>query len=292
MITLIFECRMYLLNIYYIQSNNPGILATRMRWNCFRFLKMPRVHLRHLWTTHFYHYPENTRRCHSVGLMLAHRLRRWANIKPTLWRRLVFADTPWWCTNPDCYCYHKSWVIYFLSYHYAVWDTLVVTKTQYLQWLVFTCLTMEIELYPWSDHPRIYLLSQGLVRRARRSAPLGGRDLAREDVSWMELNVEQQGNTTATRWKWWALHQNRNQNHSEANTAVVRARSFADVVACRAVSNPAWCRIFREISCFSPLNLGTLLRCCVLGQRTSLSNASLDSGENEYLVWQTCQSLR
>ena len=44
------------------------------------------------------------------------------------------------------------------------------------------------------------------------------------------------------------------------------------------VSNPAWCRIFREISCFSPLNLGTLLRWCVLGQDTSPSNASLDSG--------------
>ena len=39
--------------------------------------------------------------------------------------------------------------------------------------------------------------------------------------------------------------------------------------------------IFREISCFSALNLETLLRCCVLGQATSLSNASLDSGKNE-----------
>ena len=37
-------------------------------------------------------------------------------------------------------------------------------------------------------------------------------------------------------------------------------------------SNPAWFRIFREILCFSPLNLGTLLRCCVLGQGTSPSN--------------------
>ena len=25
-----------------------------------------------------------------------------------------------------------------------------------------------------------------------------------------------------------------------------------------AVRNPAWCRIFREISCFYPLNIGTL----------------------------------
>ena len=67
---------------------------------------------------------------------------------------------------------------------------------------------------------------------------------------------------------------------------MVRAWRSADVAACRAVSNPAWCRIFREISCFSPLNLGTLLRCCVLGQDTSPSNASLDSDENEYLVGQ------
>ena len=41
-----------------------------------------------------------------------------------------------------------------------------------------------------------------------------------------------------------------------------------------------------EISWFSPLNLGTLLRYCVLGQDTSPSNASFDSGENEYLVGQ------
>ena len=36
-------------------------------------------------------------------------------------------------------------------------------------------------------------------------------------------------------------------------------------------------------SCFSSLNLGTLFRGCVLGLGTSPSNASLDSGENEYL---------
>ena len=60
----------------------------------------------------------------------------------------------------------------------------------------------------------------------------------------------------------------------------------------RAVSNATWCRIFREILCFSPLNLGTLLRCCVIGQGTSPSNASLDSGENEYLVGQRWQCVR
>ena len=59
-----------------------------------------------------------------------------------------------------------------------------------------------------------------------------------------------------------------------------------------AVSNPAWCRIFREILCFSPPNLGILLRCCVLGQGTSPSNASLDSGENEYLIGQRWQCVR
>ena len=44
---------------------------------------------------------------------------------------------------------------------------------------------------------------------------------------------------------------------------------------------------FQRILCFSSLNLGTLLRCCVLGQGTSPSNASLESGENEYLAGQT-----
>ena len=34
---------------------------------------------------------------------------------------------------------------------------------------------------------------------------------------------------------------------------MVRVWRFADVAAGRAVSNLAWCRIFREISCFYPL---------------------------------------
>ena len=33
-----------------------------------------------------------------------------------------------------------------------------------------------------------------------------------------------------------------------------------------------------------PLNLRTLFRCCVARQDTSPSNASLDTGENEYQV--------
>ena len=41
-------------------------------------------------------------------------------------------------------------------------------------------------------------------------------------------------------------------------------------------SNPAWGRIFREISCFSPLNLGIFFRYCVLGQGDSAPNASLE----------------
>ena len=44
--------------------------------------------------------------------------------------------------------------------------------------------------------------------------------------------------------------------YREGHGAMVRAWRSADVAACRAVSNPAWCRIFREISCFSSLNLG------------------------------------
>ena len=34
-------------------------------------------------------YPENTRRFTNGGLMLAHRLRRWANIKPASVQHLV-----------------------------------------------------------------------------------------------------------------------------------------------------------------------------------------------------------
>ena len=66
---------------------------------------------------------------------------------------------------------------------------------------------------------------------------------------------------------------------------MVRAWRSADVAARRAVSNPDGSR-FLEISYFSTLNLGTLFRCCVLGQGTSPSNALLDSGKNEYLVGQ------
>ena len=46
----------------------------------------------------------------------------------------------------------------------------------------------------------------------------------------------------------------------EGHGAMFRVWRSADVAACRAVWNPAWCRIFREISCFSPLNLGALLK--------------------------------
>ena len=42
--------------------------------------------------------------------------------------------------------------------------------------------------------------------------------------------------------------------------AMVRVWRSADVAACSVVSNPTYCRIFREISCLSPLNLGTLFR--------------------------------
>ena len=70
---------------------------------------------------------------------------------------------------------------------------------------------------------------------------------------------------------------------------MIRAWSFANVAAYRAASSPAWCRIFREISCFSPLNVRTLFRCCVLGQGTLPSHALL---VNEYLVGQRWQCVR
>ena len=82
------------------------------------------------------------------------------------------------------------------------------------------------------------------------------------------------------------------KEHREERGAMARARCFANVTACRAVSHPAWCRIFRKISCFSPLNIRTFFRCCVLGRGTSPSHASLHSGVNEYLVGQRWQCVR
>ena len=73
---------------------------------------------------------------------------------------------------------------------------------------------------------------------------------------------------------------------------MVRAWRFANGAIWRAVSNSAWCRIFREISWFSPLTIGTLFRCCVLGLGTLPSYASLGSGVNEYLVGQRWQCVR
>ena len=48
--------------------------------------------------------------------------------------------------------------------------------------------------------------------------------------------------------------------HREEHGTMIRAWRFDNVATCRVVSNPAWCRIFREKSCFSPLNLGILSR--------------------------------
>ena len=73
---------------------------------------------------------------------------------------------------------------------------------------------------------------------------------------------------------------------------MARVRNFANVIACRAVSNPAWCRIFREILCFSSLNIGILFRCCIVGQGTSLTYSSLDSGVSEYMLGQRWQCVR
>ena len=78
--------------------------------------------------------------------------------------------------------------------------------------------------------------------------------------------------------------------YREGRGAIARAWSSADVAAYRAVSNPAGFRIFRKISCFSPLHLGTLFQYCVIGQGTS--NIALDSGENEYLVEQRWHCVR
>ena len=73
---------------------------------------------------------------------------------------------------------------------------------------------------------------------------------------------------------------------------MVRAWRTADVAACRAVSNPAWCGIFREISCFPPSQFWDIVKMLCRWARSSPSNASLDSGENEYLVGQRWQCVR
>ena len=80
--------------------------------------------------------------------------------------------------------------------------------------------------------------------------------------------------------------------YREGRGAMVRAWGFANVAACRAVSNPAWCKIFIKISCFSSFDIGTLFRCCALGLGTLPSHASLDSCVNEYLVGQRWQCVR
>ena len=59
------------------------------------------------------------------------------------------------------------------------------------------------------------------------------------------------------------------------NNMQARLNKLCALAASRAISCSAWCRIFREISCFSPLNIGLMFRCCFLGQGTSPSNASL-----------------
>ena len=80
--------------------------------------------------------------------------------------------------------------------------------------------------------------------------------------------------------------------YREGRGAMARARRFVNVTVCRTVSNPSRCRIFREISCFSPLNIGKLFRRCILRQDTLPPHASLDSGVNEYLVGQRWQCVQ
>ena len=46
--------------------------------------------------------------------------------------------------------------------------------------------------------------------------------------------------------------------------------------------NPAWCRIFREITCYTLSILGHCFDAVSLGK----AHASIDSGVNEYLVGQ------
>ena len=75
---------------------------------------------------------------------------------------------------------------------------------------------------------------------------------------------------------------NNSADFREGHGAMVRAWRSVDVAG------------FSEKyhACFFLLNLGTLLRWCVLGQDTSPSNASLDLCENEYLLGHRWQCAR
>ena len=73
---------------------------------------------------------------------------------------------------------------------------------------------------------------------------------------------------------------------------MVRAQSSVNAVACRAVSNTAWRRIIRKSHVSHLLVLGHYFDVVSLVkdfQGFSTSSASLDSGENEYLVGQRWQ---
>ena len=56
-------------------------------------------------------FPANTRRQTNVDLMLAHRLRRWPNIKTTLFQRLVSAGLILYCTPVCAMCGDFSWLL-------------------------------------------------------------------------------------------------------------------------------------------------------------------------------------
>ena len=64
---------------------------------------------------------------------------------------------------------------------------------------------------------------------------------------------------------------------------MVRAWHFANVAACRWVRTPLGAGFSKK---YHIVFLGILFRCCVLGGGTLPSQASLDSGVNEYLIGQ------
>ena len=53
-------------------------------------------------------FPANTRRWSNAGLMLAHRLRRWANISPALGQRLVFTGNKYTTVLWELFCSYKD----------------------------------------------------------------------------------------------------------------------------------------------------------------------------------------
>ena len=81
-------------------------------------------------------WPANTRRWTNVGLMVAHRLRRWATIKPTSGQRLVLAGI---------LRFQISWTLrYFLKLGWKLKNSSTLAQCWFIEWrLIFAELALD-----------------------------------------------------------------------------------------------------------------------------------------------------